>query len=232
MPRGPNSRSSSGPVTCTPFQVLPRRWVVERTLAWITRCRRTVRDYERQPPDRGQLTAAADEAGQLRRQIPGCPRPRCHHASAPGISRPGAGAGAAAERSRASSSQVLLAPQEDHVRIRSRLQRPDRARKSPWRCPGLPVPLPPICTPITPCPPSACGRARTAQPAPPVPGRPLQEQVPEPSRGVPARTVASGNHLRNHRPDFHRHLGASSAWFPQNKCMSRLCGLGICPELV
>ena len=31
------------------FQVLPRRWVVERTLAWITRCRRTVRDYERLP---------------------------------------------------------------------------------------------------------------------------------------------------------------------------------------
>jgi transposase len=26
------------------FQVRPRRWVVERTLAWITRCRRTVRD--------------------------------------------------------------------------------------------------------------------------------------------------------------------------------------------
>src|SRR5215831_4431572 len=31
------------------FQVLPRRWVVERTLAWITRCRRSVRDYERLP---------------------------------------------------------------------------------------------------------------------------------------------------------------------------------------
>ena len=29
------------------FKVLPRRWVVERTLAWITCCRRTVRDYER-----------------------------------------------------------------------------------------------------------------------------------------------------------------------------------------
>ena len=29
------------------FQVLPRRWVVKRTLAWITRYRRTVRDYER-----------------------------------------------------------------------------------------------------------------------------------------------------------------------------------------
>ena len=32
------------------FQALPRRWVVERTLAWITRHRRTVRDYERCPP--------------------------------------------------------------------------------------------------------------------------------------------------------------------------------------
>lgn len=31
------------------FQVLPRRWVVERTLSWISRCRRTVRDYERLP---------------------------------------------------------------------------------------------------------------------------------------------------------------------------------------
>ena len=31
------------------FTVLPRRWVVERTLAWITRHRRCVRDYERLP---------------------------------------------------------------------------------------------------------------------------------------------------------------------------------------
>lgn len=31
------------------FQVLPRRWVVERTLAWTTRHRRTIRDYERLP---------------------------------------------------------------------------------------------------------------------------------------------------------------------------------------
>ncbi|MFD1048629.1 IS5/IS1182 family transposase, partial [Kibdelosporangium lantanae] len=29
------------------FTVLPRRWVVERTLAWITRHRRCVRDHER-----------------------------------------------------------------------------------------------------------------------------------------------------------------------------------------
>jgi transposase len=33
----------------TTFVVLPRRWVVERTLAWITRHRRCARDYERLP---------------------------------------------------------------------------------------------------------------------------------------------------------------------------------------
>ncbi len=29
------------------FVLLPRRWVVERSLAWATRCRRLVKDYER-----------------------------------------------------------------------------------------------------------------------------------------------------------------------------------------
>src|SRR6185369_34407 len=29
------------------FVVLPKRWIVERTLAWISRCRRLARDYER-----------------------------------------------------------------------------------------------------------------------------------------------------------------------------------------
>ena len=31
------------------FQVLPRRWVVERSIAWLTRRRRCARDYERTP---------------------------------------------------------------------------------------------------------------------------------------------------------------------------------------
>jgi hypothetical protein len=31
------------------FQVLPRRWVVERTFAWIVKCRRLDHDYERPP---------------------------------------------------------------------------------------------------------------------------------------------------------------------------------------
>ncbi len=29
------------------FAPLPRRWVVERTFTWISRCRRTARDFER-----------------------------------------------------------------------------------------------------------------------------------------------------------------------------------------
>ena len=31
------------------FEILPRRWVVERTFAWISKHRRTTRDYEHLP---------------------------------------------------------------------------------------------------------------------------------------------------------------------------------------
>jgi transposase len=33
--------------TAVGFEVVPKRWIVERTLAWISRCRRLTRDFER-----------------------------------------------------------------------------------------------------------------------------------------------------------------------------------------
>ena len=37
------------PLGIKTFHVLPRRWVVERTFAWIVKCRRLDHDYERLP---------------------------------------------------------------------------------------------------------------------------------------------------------------------------------------
>ena len=37
------------PVRAKGFVVLPKRWIVERTFAWLTRYRRNSRDYERNP---------------------------------------------------------------------------------------------------------------------------------------------------------------------------------------
>jgi transposase len=77
------------------FQVLPRRWVVERTHAWITRRRRCARDYERLPEHhaamvewaaiiqmtrRAAKTRAKTPANENRPQ-PGKP-PYPHHPSA------------------------------------------------------------------------------------------------------------------------------------------------------
>ncbi len=35
------------PVGIRGFVVLPKRWIVERTFAWLSRCRRNSKDYER-----------------------------------------------------------------------------------------------------------------------------------------------------------------------------------------
>jgi transposase len=49
------------------FQVLPRRWVVERTFAWIAKHRRTVRDYERLPAHHEAMVKWAMVAVMTRR---------------------------------------------------------------------------------------------------------------------------------------------------------------------
>jgi putative transposase len=49
------------------FEVLPRRWVVERTFAWISKQRRTVRDYERLPASHEAMILLAMIALMARR---------------------------------------------------------------------------------------------------------------------------------------------------------------------
>lgn len=49
------------------FAVLPRRWVVERTFAWLSRCRRLARDYETRPQSSEALILLAMSRLMLRR---------------------------------------------------------------------------------------------------------------------------------------------------------------------
>ena len=49
------------------FQVIPRRWVVERTFAWLSRSRRLARDYERLPETGEAMIHAAMARIMLRR---------------------------------------------------------------------------------------------------------------------------------------------------------------------
>ena len=52
------------------FTVLPRRWVVERTFAWISKHRRTVRDYEHLPASHEAMILWAMIALMTRRLAP------------------------------------------------------------------------------------------------------------------------------------------------------------------
>lgn len=58
------------------FAVHPRRWVVERTLAWLTACRRLARDYERVPENSEAIIRWAAIAGIARRITRGKPAQR------------------------------------------------------------------------------------------------------------------------------------------------------------
>ena len=63
-------------VTPTCFAVHPRRWVVERTLAWLTANRRLARDYERHPEVSEGIIRWAAIAGMTRRITCGRPAQR------------------------------------------------------------------------------------------------------------------------------------------------------------
>jgi len=62
------------------FEVLPRRWVVERTFAWISKHRRCVRDYERLPEHHEAMIKWAMIALMVRRLA--CPAPAAQPARA------------------------------------------------------------------------------------------------------------------------------------------------------
>ena len=47
-------------------QVIPRRWVVERTLAWLSRPRRLARDHERLPQSGETMVHTAMSRNMLR----------------------------------------------------------------------------------------------------------------------------------------------------------------------
>jgi transposase len=57
------------------FEVLPRRWVVERTLSWLVRCRRLDRDYERLPEHAEAMVRWA-MIGLMTRRLAPSPGPR------------------------------------------------------------------------------------------------------------------------------------------------------------
>ncbi|MDN3562830.1 transposase [Paeniroseomonas aquatica] len=49
------------------FQVIPRRWVVKRTFAWLSRSRRLARDYERLPETGKTMIYVAMSRTMIRR---------------------------------------------------------------------------------------------------------------------------------------------------------------------
>jgi hypothetical protein len=56
--------------------MIPRRWVVERTLAWLTAHRRLARDYKRHPATSETMIRWAAINGMVRRLTRGRPAAR------------------------------------------------------------------------------------------------------------------------------------------------------------
>lgn len=60
----------SRPPAATGFVLLPKRWIVERTFAWLGRCRRLSKDYEALPETEEALIYLAMIHVMLRRLAP------------------------------------------------------------------------------------------------------------------------------------------------------------------
>lgn len=78
------------PPGATGFVLLPRRWVVERTLAWLLRARRNVRDYERLPRH-SEAALVWTAITLLTRRLTGGPRAPSRTGWTPARREPGRG---------------------------------------------------------------------------------------------------------------------------------------------
>lgn len=58
------------PPNATTFKVLPKRWIVERTFAWLGKCRRLSKDYEYTIASSAALIRLAMIGLMLRRLVP------------------------------------------------------------------------------------------------------------------------------------------------------------------
>jgi transposase len=65
--KAPNSASSNAPMRKKGFVLLPKRWVVEISFAWATRCRRLIKDYERYAETLAGLHVVAFACRMLKR---------------------------------------------------------------------------------------------------------------------------------------------------------------------
>jgi putative transposase len=67
------------PQGATGFVLLPKRWVVERTFAWLGRCRRHSRDYERQTASSESMIRISAIHLMLKRLEPSGVYPPCRY---------------------------------------------------------------------------------------------------------------------------------------------------------